>query len=78
MVLCVKRFLEIEKGYKPNIPDGVREFYAECFNLIDKRVKSRNIAERNGRNLNHLNDHLSRCQCKPRTQWRRAYGVQPN
>jgi hypothetical protein len=78
VVLCVRRFLEIEKGYKPDTPDEVNSFYAKCFNLIDKRVKSRNIAERNGRNLNHLNDHLTRCQCKPRTQWRRAYGVQRN
>ena len=78
VVLCIRRFLEIEKGYKPNTPDVVKNFYAECYNLIDKRVKSKNIIERTGRNLNHLNDHLSRCQCKPRTQWRRAYGIQRN
>jgi hypothetical protein len=78
VALCIRRFLEIEKGYKPNTPDVVKTFYAECYNLIDKRVKSRNIIERNGRNLNYLNDHLSRCQCKPRTQWRRAYGIQRN
>jgi hypothetical protein len=39
-------------------------------------VKIRNIVERIGRNLNHLNEHLSRCQCKPRATWRRAYGIQ--
>jgi hypothetical protein len=78
VVLCIRRFLEIEKGYKPNTPDVVKNFYAECYNLIDKRVKSKNIIERTGRNLNHLNEHLSRCQCKPRTQWRRAYGIQRN
>lgn len=78
VVLCIRRFLEIEKGYKPNTPDVVKNFYAECYNLIDKRVKSKNIIERTGRNLNHLNDHLSRCQCKPRAQWRRAYGIQRN
>lgn len=78
IVLCVRRFLEIDKGYKPNTPDIVKNFYAECFNLIDKRVKSKNIIERTGRGLNHLNDHLSRSQCKPRAQWRRAYGIQRN
>lgn len=75
VVLCIRRFLEIEKGYKPNTPAAVKTFYAECYKLIDKRVKSRSIIERNGRSLNHLNEHLSRCQCKPRTQWRRAYDV---
>lgn len=78
VALCIRRFLEIEKGYKPNIPDVVRNFYAECFNMIDKRVKSRNIIEREGRNLNHLNNHLVNSQCKPRAQWRRAYGIQRN
>lgn len=78
IVLCIRRFLEIEKGYKPNTPDIVKNFYAECYNLIDKRVKSKNIIERTGRNLNHLNDHLSRCQCKPKTQWRREYGILQN
>lgn len=78
VALCIRRFLEIEKGYKPDTPDNVKNFYAECFNTIDKRVKGRRLVERNGRNLNHLNDHLTNAQCKPRTQWRRAYGIQRN
>lgn len=78
VALCIRRFLEIEKGYKPGTPEVVRQFYAECFNAIDQRVVGRRLIERNGRNLNHLNDYLSVVQCKPRTQWRRAYGVQRN
>ena len=78
VALCVRRFLEIEKNYKPSTPDSVKTFYAECFNTIDKRVKGRRLVERNGRNLNHLNKHLADVQCKPRTQWRRAYGIQRN
>lgn len=78
VALCVRRFLEIEKGYKPNIPPIVRQFYADCFNIIDSRVKGRNLIERTGRNLNHLNEHLLAVQCKPRVQWRRAYGVERN
>lgn len=78
VALCVRRFLEIEKGYRPAIPDQVKQFYAKCFNIIDSRLKSRKLIERNGRNLNHLNEHLANVQCKPRTQWRRTYGVQRN
>lgn len=78
VALCIRRFLEIEKDYKPDTPDVVKQFYAECFNQIDQRVVGRRLIERNGRNLNYLNDHLSAVQCKPRTQWRRAYGVQRN
>lgn len=78
VALCVRRFMEIEKGYKPDIPEQVKQFYAECFNVIDSRVKGRRLIERNGRNLNHLNEYLATIQCKPRTQWRRAYNVQRN
>lgn len=78
VALCIRRFLEIEKGYKPQTPQVVKQFYAECFNKIDKRVKGRRIIERTGRGLNHLNEHLSNVQCKPRGQWRRQYGVLRN
>lgn len=78
VALCIRRFLEIEKDYKPNTPEIVKKFYAECFNTIDKRVKGRRLVERNGRNLHHLNEYLTNIQCKPRTQWRRAYGIQRN
>ncbi len=78
VALCVRRFLEIEKNHKPNTPEPVKRFYAECFNIIDSRVKGRRLAERSGRNLNHLNEYLLTIQCKPRIQWRRAYGIQRN
>lgn len=78
VALCVRRFLEIEKGYKPNMSKLVKQFYAECFNAIDGRVKGRKLTQRNGRNLNYLNEYLASIQCKPRAQWRRAYSVQRN
>ena len=78
VALCIRRFLEIEKGYKPKAPKIVKQFYAESFNTIDKRVKSRRLVGRNGRNSNHLNDHLENVQCKPKAQWRKAYGIQRN
>lgn len=76
IALCVRRFMEIEKGYKPSIPLPVKNFYAECFDIIDSRVKGRRVIERNGRNLNKLNEHVTNMQCKARTQWRRSYGLQ--
>ncbi len=75
VALCIRRFLEIETGYKPNIPDIVKQFYGECFHKIEKRVKSKNIIERNGRRLEHLNTYIAGVQSKPSTQWRRAYGL---
>ena len=73
--LITRRFLEIETGYKPNVPAKVKQFYGECFHEIDLRIKGRNLIERNGRNLNFLNDYLLEVQSKPGVQWRRTYGL---
>ena len=78
IALCIRHFLEIEKDYKPGIPEPVRQFYAKCFNKIDQRVIGRSLIDRNGRNLHRLNSFLSDVQCNPRRQWRRAYDVQRN
>lgn len=78
VALCIRRFLEIEKGYKPKCPEAVKKFYAECFNIIDGRVKGKKIIERNGKNSALINTYLSHIQCKPSTQWRKKFGVQRN
>lgn len=75
IALCIRRFMEIEKGYKPRVHQNVKRFYAECFDIIDSRVKGRNVIERNGRNTNYMNEHIINMQCKARVQWRRAYGI---
>jgi hypothetical protein len=73
--LCIRRFLEIELGYKNKTPKVVKMFYAECFNTISKRVKSKSIIERKGRNLDKLTVYLELVRAKPALQWRRAYGI---
>lgn len=78
VALCIKRFLEIDKGYKPKCPEPVKEFYAECFSLIDSRVKCKKIIERNGKNSAQMNSYLSAVQCKPSNQWRKKFGVKRN
>ena len=49
VVLCVRRFLECELGYKPNMPEVVKNFYAECFTRITARTKAKKIIERTGK-----------------------------
>lgn len=73
--LCIRRFLEIELGYKNETPEVVKKFYAECFTTISKRVKSKSIIERKGRNLDKLTAYLELVQAKPALHWRRAYGI---
>ena len=73
--LCVRRFLEIELGYKNGVPEVVKQFYGECFNSIVNRVKSKSIIGRKGRNLDKLTAYLEMVQAKPALQWRRAYAL---
>lgn len=76
VALCLRRFLEIDKGYRDEWPGIVKTFYAECYKTIDARVRRKNIVERTGKNSNNLNDFLAEIQCKPRTRWKNHYGVQ--
>lgn len=75
VALCVRRFLEIELGYKDGALEVVKKFYAECFNKIDERVQSRHIIERGGRQEAKLNDFISSVQAAQSRHWRRKYDV---
>jgi hypothetical protein len=73
VALCIRRFLEIELGYKPNTPDIVQNFYAECFHLLLQRIKSKSLIERKGKNLDKLKVYLEAVQAKATIQWRKKY-----
>lgn len=76
VALCLRRFLEIDKGYRDEWPDVVKTFYAECYKTIDSRVRRKKIVERTGKKSKNLNDFMTEIQCKPRTRWKNHYGVQ--
>jgi hypothetical protein len=73
VALCIRRFMEIELGYKPGTPEVVKIFYAECFHNLSKRIKSKSIIERKGKNLDKLTTYLDAIQAKPALQWRKNY-----
>lgn len=74
ITLCIRRFLEYEFEYK-TAPQEVKQFYAECFNIIDVRVRGKRLIERTGRNASQLNDYLVKIQSKPASLWRKAYNI---
>lgn len=73
IALCVRRFLEIELGYRPGMPDVAKNFYAECFHELLKRIKSKSLIERKGKNLDKLNTYLDAVQAKASVHWRKKY-----
>jgi hypothetical protein len=76
VVFCSKKFLEIEAGYKENYSDSAKQFYAECYQLLDNRIHRKTIVNRIGRDKHTYNDYLNSIQAKPTRQWKRKYGLQ--
>lgn len=75
VIYCAKRFIEIEKGHRDGWSQGAKNFYARCYSLIRDRVARAAIVERNGRNMDRLNQFLLSVRAEPRVQWRRHYDL---
>lgn len=72
---CVRRFLEIECGYRDNWKPETKQFYAEAFSLIVDRQDKTTVEERDGKNSSHLNTYLIEIRATPRPKWRKHYGL---
>lgn len=75
VVFCTKKFLEIEGGYRDSYPPEAKQFFAECYSLIYDRIPRKTLVDRQGRNMEALNDYLKAVQAKPVGQWERRYGL---
>ena len=76
VVYCSKKFLELEGGYRDEWPDEAKQFYAECYALIDSRIPRKALIQRAGRGMEALNTFLENVRSTPRTQWKRHYNLQ--
>ena len=75
VIYCVKRFIELENGYRENWSQETKEFYAGCYDIISARSQRTRLVERQGRGMNRLNEFLSDVRAEARVQWRRHYGL---
>lgn len=75
VVLCTRRFLEIEHGYRDGWPAEVKTFYAECYAKIHDRVRRKGLVDRTGAGMAALNAHLAAIRCQPVGQWKARYGI---
>ncbi len=75
IVFCVRRFLEIESGYRDNYPQEAKQFFAECYQIIDSRNQIKTLIEREGRGMDALNDYLKAVQAKPNRRWKQRYNL---
>lgn len=75
IVLCSRRFLEVEGGYRDQWPTEVKQFYAECYAAIHDRIRRKQLVERDGRGMATLNLHLKTVRAQPVGQWKARYGI---
>lgn len=73
IVYCVKRFVEIEHGYRDNWTDDTKNFYARCYLKIRDRVSRTRLVKREGRGMDRLNRYMNETRIEPRVQWKRHY-----
>lgn len=75
VIFCVRRFLEIDHGYRNSWPNAAKEFYAQCYKKIEGRLAKKGIVERGGKNMNIINNYLNVVHCKPNSNWKNKYGL---
>lgn len=74
-IYCIKKFLEMDRGYRDAWSQPAKEFYARCFDKVYARVPQKPIVEQAGRHASGVNDLLSRVAVRPRHGWRAHYGL---
>jgi hypothetical protein len=74
-IFCTRRLLEIEQGHRPGWTQGAKDFYASRFSTLYGRVSKKGTVDRQGRNMNHLNDYINAIRFDPVGQWKRRYTI---
>lgn len=75
VIFCVRRFLEIENGYREDWPDEAKQFYAENYLFIESRLAKKGIVERKEPKLARINEYIKEVRCVPKTRWKQRYGL---
>ena len=67
----VKKFMEVEHGYRETYPANVKEVFRDFYSKIHDRLIRKNIFEETGRNSSHYNDYMQEVACFPSRQFRK-------
>lgn len=75
VIYCTRKFIEIENGYRDNWNQNAKDFYAQCYSIINDRLAKKGLEERGerSRDIKRLNEYLGEVRATHRTQWKRHY-----
>jgi len=74
-IFCVRKFFEMDGGYRPRWSNEAKRFYAECFDLILPRLKWKTPVEQLGPEAVDINVVVRECFISPSRGWKEAYGL---
>lgn len=74
-IYCIKKFLEMDRGYRDAWPQGAKDFFAQCFDRIYARVPQKPIVQQLGQHAAGVNDLLGKVAVRPRHGWKAYYGL---
>ena len=76
VIFLIRKFLEVESGYRDTWPNAAKDFYAQCYEKIINRVRWSTLIEV-GREDKGAHDLLTAAYCTHRRQWKRQYRLCP-
>jgi hypothetical protein len=76
IIFLVRKFLEVENGYKPDWPVQAKNFFASCYDKILSRVKWSTLIQVEGKEEKGANNLLKAAHCTHRRLWKRHYNVE--
>ena len=76
VILCAKRFLEIEHGYRNNWTEDSKKYYAKCYSIIHDRIVRKSLVNREERGFAGLNNYLESVIIRPLSNWKRRYEIE--
>ncbi|MCX7745241.1 MAG: hypothetical protein N2167_11840, partial [Flavobacteriales bacterium] len=73
VIYCIRKFLEVENGYRDNWSQAAKDFYAQCYNIIDSRIAKKSLEPRRegNKDIRRLNEYLTKVRATHRTQWKK-------
>lgn len=74
-IFLVRKFLEVDNGYRPDWSDEAKAFFANCYDKISTRVKWKGLIDVPGREESAAHELLRAAHATARPQWRARYRI---
>jgi hypothetical protein len=75
VIYTTRKFLECDNGYRPNWTAEARNFFASCYDRVQKRMWWTNLIDVEGEEEQEAHALLKLCQSTHNGQWKRNYTI---